>query len=219
MGSRRGPPEEGTLLAHGLGRHPRRSHSLAQVFSQLLTREVLGQLWDLRGCGQRAPVSCALSGPSRPITLSLTESHGLLPEDHHQATELSSCPHSIPSQHQAFRRFPLTVSNLCAHQRRQTESCVSSLLCHSLSPLHPMHSQHFLIQRDFHPNCQTPRSLMFRLMDFIAELQVEARHGEQQRLFRARMKGDRSGLGPVAATAAGVKDKPGLAVLQVSDAI
>ena len=56
-------------------------------------------------------------------------------------------------------------------------------------------------------------------MDFIAELWVEARRAEQRRLFRAHGNGDRSDLEPVAAVAAGVKDKPSLAVLQVHDAI
>lgn len=56
-------------------------------------------------------------------------------------------------------------------------------------------------------------------MDFIAELQVEARCCKERRLFRALGNGDRSGLWPIAARTAGVKDKAGLAVLLVSDSI
>lgn len=42
---------------------------------------------------------------------------------------------------------------------------------------------------------------------------------KERRLFRTLRNGDRSGLWPVAARTAGVKDKPGLAVLLVRDSI
>ena len=139
---------------------PEGVHSLAQVFSKLLTWEVLGQLWDLRGCGQSAPVFCSLSEPSRPLPPSLTESHELLPEEHHQATELSSsCPHRIPAP--SLQTVPLTVSNLRANWRRQIQSGARSRPCYSLPPLRRMHSRHFHIQRGLHPNHWTPRPLMF----------------------------------------------------------
>lgn len=56
-------------------------------------------------------------------------------------------------------------------------------------------------------------------MNFIAELQVEARCNKESRLLRTLGKGDGSGLRPVAAVTAGVKDKPSLAVLQVRDSV
>ena len=114
---------------------PERVHSLAQVFSKLLTQEGLGQLWDLRGCGQSTPVFCSLSEPSRPLPPSLTESHELLPEEHHQATGTiffmsPSHPSTKPSD-----RPPDSLQPPCQLAQADSERCaVSTVLLTAATP-------------------------------------------------------------------------------------